>query len=116
MRTRFFHFRVVKNNQIQRKGGATISYEPVDENNGKIGISVCSHKDDFSPKKGRTVAAGRGKKYGEVVSYDSLRRFMDPTEILRVTGYLPLFKFLSKSGCKLMTKGQLRARRMEPMT
>ena len=65
-------------NVISNMGGATIAYKEVGENKIRFAVALCSEKDNFSKKTGRTIAAGRLKSDNQSqtvsMSYQDFKR------------------------------------------
>ena len=65
-------------NVISNLGGATIAYKEIGENKIRFAVALCSEKDNFSKKIGRTIASGRLKSdnQSQVVSmsYQDFKR------------------------------------------
>ena len=55
----YFHFRTHdEKGNVMAKGGATVCYFPVDEDRAVLGVSVCSHMDNFCRNTGRNKSRG----------------------------------------------------------
>ncbi|MCK9369257.1 hypothetical protein M0R04_04900 [Candidatus Dojkabacteria bacterium] len=68
---KFRHVRVLREDgTVNNMGGMTISYREVDSNTIEFAAAVCSDKDNYCKKTGRTISAGRMKspKYTNVVN------------------------------------------------
>ena len=69
-RNSFVHLRPVRNiSETAPRGGGTVAYVINDDGTVNLGVSICSHKENFCKKVGRREA---------------LRRAMDPKEAIRI--------------------------------
>ena len=72
---KFLHYRVVKDGQVEGKGGATLVFVT-----GEEGVSFaeayCSHKDNYNRRLGRCYASGQFPKCAD-------RRHRQPTQTNR---------------------------------
>ena len=89
-----------KDGRWDPKGGITVCYLPVDgSDKAGIGISVCSLKDVFCKRIGRSIAEGRAAKnitefaFSPLMDWEELRGFAEEIAFLSCQeerGYLPI--------------------------
>lgn len=67
----FRHVRYLKGNGVDNMGGATIAYQEVSPGKIVVAMSLCSRKDNFCRKTGRTISNGRLKSPSQSVVVES---------------------------------------------
>ncbi len=90
-----FHFRSLPSKCFER-GGITIAYNP---DSRSYGAAVCSHKENFNRKIGRTVALGRTLSGKHILSHSQSE---DVTfDMVRSTAIIEAEKLAKKNRQKI---------------
>ena len=115
---RYYHYRLYQDDKMLANGGVTVCY---DEDARRLGVAVCSWKDNYNKRVGRNIAKGRlakgSGKYTQILEPDDCKNTQMVMTAIQVNAWLYLRavcgKYFDEKNLNLKLKTPAPARRFQ---